>query len=220
MTTPTANTPAIRFRGFNEPWERRTLNELFDFTVPHYNHSRDMMKSDGGCVFNIHYGDILIKYGSVVRIGVDSVPFLSEGREEDYKSSKLNDGDILFADTAEDSSCGKTIEIRNCGTRTIIAGLHTIVIRANVKYAPYYLGYYFNSYTYHDQLLPLMQGIKVLSINKPSLENTIIYYPTNYAEQQKIGAFFRQQDEAIDSSKQQITKLKTIKQACLQGMFA
>ena len=42
----------------------------------------------------------------------------------------------------------------------------------------------------------------------------------DFAEQQKIGNFFREQDEVICASADNITKLKTIKQALLQKMFA
>ena len=40
------------------------------------------------------------------------------------------------------------------------------------------------------------------------------------AEQQKIGDFFREQDDAINAADQQIRKLKTIKQALMDKMFA
>lgn len=220
VSSPTPNTPTIRFRGFTEPWEKRTLRSVFDFSTPHYSHSRDKLTYDGGEVYNIHYGDILILFGDVISIDADKVPYIISAKADDYKKSKLNEGDIIFADTAEDETCGKAIEVQNIGNRTVVAGLHTFVVRAKEKYAPNFLGYYFNSYTFHDQLLPLMQGIKVLSVNKPSVENTFIYYPTDRDEQRKIGDFFRSQDEAITSSQLQINKLKIIKQACLSQMFA
>ena len=65
-----------------------------------------------------------------------------------------------------------------------------------------------------------MQGVKVLSVNKTALENTTIYFPDNFAEQEKIGNFFKEQDENIRSAQLQINKLRNIKQACMQKMFA
>lgn len=220
MTTPAPNTPAIRFRGFTEPWEKQALPSMFDFNIAHYSHSRDNLNYDDGEVYNIHYGDILILFGEIVMAGKSRIPFINGAKADDFKKNRLHDGDIIFADTAEDETCGKAIEIQDVGENTIVSGLHTLVARPKCKFASKFLGYYFNSNTYHDQLVPLMQGIKVLSINKASLENTSIYYPNNEEEQRMIGDFFYSQDEAISSSKEQIAKLKTIKQACLQQMFA
>ena len=51
-------------------------------------------------------------------------------------------------------------------------------------------------------------------------KTTPIYLPTDKVEQQKIGNFFREQDEAINAADQQIRKLKTIKRALMDKMFA
>lgn len=220
VSSPAPNTPTIRFCGFTEPWENCKLRKLFDFSTPHYSHSRDKLTYEETEVLNIHYGDILILFGDIVDGKEDKIPYIISAKSDNYKASKLIDGDVIFADTAEDETCGKAIEIQNIANKTIVAGLHTFVGRPKKKFAPYFLGYYFNSYTFHDQLLPLMQGIKVLSINKSAVEDTFIYYPTNKEEQRKIGDFFRSQDEAIANSQLQINKLKTIKQACLSQMFA
>lgn len=211
--------PAVRFRGFTEPWKSIKLQSIFDFNLPHYSHSRDKLNYESGEVQNIHYGDILIKFENIVYVDQNQIPFITDAKADNFTNSKLEDFDIIFADTAEDETCGKCIEIQDIGRRTIVAGLHTIVARPLISFAPCYLGYYFNSFTYHDQLIPLMQGIKVLSINKASLYDTYIYYPDNNDEQQKIGEFFRSQDEEINNLQEQINKLKTFKQACLSQMF-
>ena len=109
----------------------------------------------------------------------------------------MQDGDIVFADTAEDETAGKCCEIRNCGSTVIISGLHTIPCRPVSKFAPGYLGYYLNSAAFHEQLVPLMQGTKVVSISKAALESTLIQYPSDDKEQQKIGALFRGIDRLI-----------------------
>lgn len=35
ISKPSANTPAIRFRGFTEPWKTDVLHNVFDFNIPH-----------------------------------------------------------------------------------------------------------------------------------------------------------------------------------------
>ncbi len=42
----------------------------------------------------------------------------------------------------------------------LVSGLHTIVARPKLSFASFYLGYYMNSWSYHKQLLPLMQELK------------------------------------------------------------
>ena len=66
--------------------------------------SRDDLSYDVGDVRNIHYGDVLIKYGTVTDIGALSVPCIKPDRdiEKFSSSSYLRNGDIVFADTAED----------------------------------------------------------------------------------------------------------------------
>ena len=43
-----------------------------------------------------------------------------------------------------------------------------------------------NSYYYHKQLFPLMQGVKVLSISKGNIGGTLISLPRSHSEQKKI----------------------------------
>lgn len=212
--------PPIRFKGFTKRWLKIRLRDMFDFSLPHYSHSRDQLNNSEGDVQNVHYGDILIRYGEVIHAESDNIPFIMSERSDNYKNAKLQDGDILFADTAEDETCGKAVEITKIGGRTIIAGLHTFVARPKKEFGSKYLGYFFNSNAFHNQLLPLMQGTKVLSVSKPSVEDTFIFFPLDIQEQRLIGNFFHSQDETINSSKEEIAKLRTLKHACLQQMFA
>ena len=71
----------------------------------------------------------------------------------------------------------------------VLSGLHTIAYRPMFRFASGYLGYYMNSNLYHNQLLPLIQGIKVSSISKSAMQDTIIMYPKLIDEQAKIGEF-------------------------------
>ena len=100
-----------------------------------------------------------------------------------------------------------------------MSGLHTMVYRPKQKFANYFLGYYLNANAYHQQLLPLMQGIKVLSLSRNNLSKTLLCYPTSIEEQTAIGNFFRSLDTLIEAQQQEIEKLQNIKKALLNKMF-
>ena len=80
---------------------------------PNNTFPRDCMNNSHGEVRNIHYGDVLIKYGTSVDIGNSSIPCIKPGRniEKFSSTSYLQNGDIVFADTAEDYAVGKATEI-------------------------------------------------------------------------------------------------------------
>ena len=155
------------------------------------------MNYDGGKVKNVHYGDILIKYGAVTDCDKEEIPFITGAEVSDYRSLLLQDGDVLIADAAEDETVGKATEIAGITNIPVVSGLHTIACRPKVKMQSNYLGYYMNSSSYHRQLLPLMQGIKVLSISRTNLAKTIVYYPATAQEQARIGKVFADLDRLI-----------------------
>ncbi len=178
-----------------------------------------MLNFNGGEVKNIHYGDILIKYPSILDVKREEIPYITDGTLEKYESNLLKNGDLIFADAAEDETVGKAVEINGITFEKIVSGLHTIVARAKEQVAEYFLGYYINSYTYHKQLLRLMQGSKVSAINKKNLEETGLFFPKDFEEQQKIGILFKQLDDTIALHQRELDLLEQTKQTYLKKMF-
>jgi len=170
---------------------------VFDCTVPNNTLSRAELSYDEGTVLNVHYGDVLIKYGSVLDVQKDDIPRIPHRCREDFNGALLQDGDVIIADTAEDETTGKACEIGNLQGSAIVSGLHTMVCRPRNRMALGYLGYYLNSNAYHHQLLPLMQGIKVLSLSRSNIQKTSVSYPIAVKEQQLIAYYFSQLDNLI-----------------------
>ena len=170
---------------------------MFDCTVPNNTLSRAELSYDEGTVLNVHYGDVLIKYGSVLDVQKDNIPRIPHRCREDFNGALLQDGDVIIADTAEDETTGKACEIGNLQGSAIVSGLHTMVCRPRNRMALGYLGYYLNSNAYHHQLLPLMQGIKVLSLSRSNIQKTSVSYPIAVKEQQLIAYYFSQLDNLI-----------------------
>ena len=189
--------PEIRFEGFTEDWEQRKLREVL-CSLQNNTLSRAEMTQEEGTIKNVHYGDILVKYGELIDVKNEQMPNIIDNTvAEKYKASILQNGDVIFADTAEDETVGKCSEIAELTDEIVLSGLHTIPYRPQMKFAMGYLGYYLNSSAFHQQLIPLMQGIKVTSISKSAMQNTDIVYPKSFDEQEKIGAYFMHLDHLI-----------------------
>ena len=189
--------PEIRFAGFTDAWEQRKLRDIL-ISLQNNTLSRADLSDEAGVAKNIHYGDVLIKFGEVLDVSKVQLPMISdESVLTRYKASFLQNGDVIVADTAEDTTVGKCSEIAGLNNEIVLSGLHTIPYRPVEKFASGYLGYYLNSSAYHNQLIPLMQGIKVTSISKSAMQDTDIIYPKSKEEQVKIGCYFRSLDHLI-----------------------
>ena len=214
-----ATVPEIRFKGFSGDWVWKKLGDITT-NISSNSLSRAKLNYRSGLAINVHYGDILVQYGEVLDVHKNGIPFISDNAIAiKLKSSNLVNGDIVMADAAEDETVGKCTEIQNVGEQIVLAGLHTIALRPLANFAPFYLGYYLNSNAFHDQLLPIMQGTKVLSISKTAIKNTVICFPIDEIEQQKIGIYFRTFDSLIFQHATQLKKLQQLKLACLEKMF-
>ena len=189
--------PKIRFKGYEDDWEQRKLGNVL-LSLQNNTLSRANLSDESGIAKNVHYGDVLIKFGEILDVRKEKLPMITdENVLSKYKASFLQNGDVIVADTAEDSTVGKCSEIAGLNDEVVLSGLHTIPYRPIEKFASGYLGYYLNSGAYHNQLIPLMQGIKVTSISKSAMQNTDIDYPKSQEEQGKIGAYFKSLDEMI-----------------------
>ena len=211
--------PEIRFDGFTDDWEQRKFKDVFD-GLQNNTFSRADLNYESGAVKNVHYGDVLIKFGDFIDVSKDELPFITdESQTTKYNSSFLQDGDIIIADTAEDSTVGKCSEIVGFQGVKLLSGLHTIPCRPKEKYAPKFMGYYINSDAYHKQLIPLMQGIKVTSISKSALQETDMILPKSFEEQAQIGEYFSNIDHLITLHQRKVDNLKNLKKYMLQNMF-
>ncbi len=182
--------------------------------------SRDMLSNEFSDVQNIHYGDVLIKFGSLISSECDLVPFIKEEIDlsKFSKESYLLSGDVVFADTAEDYTVGKATEIINTSRRRMLSGLHTIPCRSKIPFASGYLGHYFNSKSFREQILPLIQGTKVSSISKSELLKTTLIVPS-IEKQEECSRLLSSFDTKIEFLEQELNKMKQLKGGFLQQLF-
>lgn len=216
--TEQAKVPAIRFAGFTDPWEQRKFGDCFEFLKSN-TLSRAGLNGENGTARNVHYGDILIKFGDCLDGERSDLPFITDDTVlPKFAGSILREGDVIFADTAEDEAAGKCVELRKIPKEPTISGLHTIPARPRFFFGTGYLGHYLNSDAYHRQLLPLMQGIKVISVSKAALQDTQVRFP-GLSEQAAIGSALSEIDNLITLHQRKLELLQNIKKSLLDKMF-
>lgn len=208
----------VTMRPLVSSWEQRKFSDVFDF-LRNNTLSRAELSESEGHTLNIHYGDILVKFGEVIDANRDALPRIADdGLTERLSCHSLADGDVIIADTAEDEAVGKCSELRGCGSERIVSGLHTMACRPMDEFAQGYLGYYLNSPAFHNQLLPLMQGIKVVSVSKGAISDTDVRFPS-FLEQHAIGQSLSSLDSLITLHQRKCDRLKHLKAALLDKMF-
>ena len=219
MSKEKRRVPKLRFPGFTEDWEQRKLGEIFEY-LQNNTLSRDSLNYKNPNIKNIHYGDILVKFDEILDGSNKDIPYINPELDlSKFSKSLLRDGDIIFSDTAEDDTVGKAIELQNVNAPFILSGLHTIPCRPLIPFSKGYLGNFLNSNSYRLQLRPLVQGIKVSSISKSALKDTMIEYPKNLDEQEKIGSLFYYIAKMITLHQRKLDNLKLKKKTLLQKLF-
>lgn len=203
-----------RLAGFHKEWVPIPFEEYFTL-IKNNTYAREQL-SEHGSVGNIHYGDILVKFGNIVS-DKDEVPRLKNGVVYSEKWL-LQEKDVLIADTAEDETVGKAIQI---GTMSypLVGGLHTIVCRPNVQTATGFLGFYINSKSFHDQLLPHITGIKVSSVSKKSIKTTELLIPSDVEEQEAITGVLVSMDDEIKDLEDERNKMIQIREGAMDDLL-
>ena len=201
-----------------QEWEVRRFRDVGNF-LRNNTLSRDKMSESDGCVQNIHYGDVLIKYREILNVSRTNIPWIVENSKDSSLGDMLQDGDIVISDTAEDYTVGKATELLEINGASVVAGLHTMPFRplANL-FSPCFLGYYINSMAYRFQLYALIQGIKVCAISKKAMSGTFLIVPP-LAEQKKIAEVLGVCDKAIEKQSQLIEQLTLRKRGLMQQLL-
>ena len=203
-----------RLKGFDGEWVEYSFDNFFTL-LSNNTLSRDKL-TNRGSVGNIHYGDVLIKFRDVLS-DRDEIPRVKA--DIDMRLFKyLQSGDVIIADTAEDETVGKAIQICDVSI-PLVGGLHTIVCRPNYDTAAGYLGYYINSKNYHNQLLPHITGIKVSSISKKAIKTTVLKLPHDVDEQKAIVEVLSSLDAEIATLEEEKDKMMQIKAGAMDDLL-
>ena len=216
------NVPKLRFNGFNDEWKEIKLGEFLTFYSTN-SFSRDCLNYENGDVQNIHYGDIHMKFPTILDTEKYSIPYInSDINISKYsEESFCKDGDLVIADASEDyNDIGKSIEVCNIGNKKILSGLHTILARDNKQEtAKGFKGYMMQSEFVRKQVKVLAAGAKVLGISKSNLEKVNVKLPT-LQEQERIANFLTKVDKIIEKQEEKVKNLENYKKGMMQKIFS
>lgn len=214
--------PKLRFPEFEGEWKEKKIGEIFDFYTTN-SYSRSLLNYNSGEAKNIHYGDIHMKFPTIVDCNREDIPYINFDVKLDKikKDSYCKDGDIVIADASEDyADIGKTIELKNIGESIILAGLHTLLGRDNKGITvDGYRGYMMSTDSIHHQVRILAVGSKVLGISKGNIVKVIVNIPSK-KEQEKIASFFSLIDQKIEKQQQKIEEFQVYKKGMMQKIFS
>lgn len=200
-----------------EEWSVVQVGDLFSMKRNNTLSRDNLNYSDLAGYKNIHYGDVLVKFGAFIDVSTDTLPFVNHDIK--FNPDLLENGDVIIADTAEDENVGKASEVIGISAKDkVVSGLHTIVLHPNEKFASKYLGYFLNGEAYHNSLYNSMQGTKVISISQKAINATSIAYPS-FSEQQRIASALSDADALVAELDALIEKKRAIMAGTMQELL-
>ena len=199
--------PEMRFDGFTEPWEQRKLGELVSFSKGS-GYSKGDLKGNGTPI--ILYGRLYTKYETVIS-EVDTFV------DEKLGSVHSIGGEVIVpgsGETAEDISIASVVEKPGI----LLGGdLNVITPPDNINSA--FLAISISNGKPHSDMAKMAQGKSVVHLHNSDLAKIDFPYPT-HEEQCEISEYFANLDNLITLHQHKLERLKHLKQAYLQTMFA
>ncbi len=199
------HTPELRFKGFSGAWEEKALGDLADIVRgasprPIENPKWFDKESEIGW---LRIKDVSEQNGRIYHL----VQRLSQ--EGEKKTRVLITPHLLLSIAA---SVGKPV------INYVSTGVHDgFLIFLNPKFVQEFMFQWLKGFEKHWHKYG--QPGSQVNLNSDIVKNQKIVIP-EFSEQTKIGNLFQQLDTLINQQQTQLSKLKNIKQACLEKMFA
>ena len=144
----------------------------------------------------IHYGDVHSHPSAHLDLDKDNLPRIEQGRVKNLPL--VEDGDLVMVDASEDyEGVGKSFEITNLNGRKVVAGLHTLLMRAKRDVlADGFKGYLQFTPGVRNQFIRVATGISVFGISKTNVVDVELTLP-EIPEQEAIAAILSDMDAEI-----------------------
>ncbi|MEE6693688.1 restriction endonuclease subunit S [Lactiplantibacillus plantarum] len=205
-----AKYPQLRFKGFTDPWEERTLGQTTT-KAKSYSLSRDVERDHETGYRYIHYGDIHTGVADIVTEHTK----LPNIEPANYDELRVND--LVVADASEDyQGIAEPAVVVGLPTH-LVAGLHTITLRPSSE-SSLYLYYLLHTDSFKHFGYQMGTGLKVFGISWLNLSKFTFMIPSR-PEQEMIVKLIESVDNLIAVNQRKLAKLKELKQGYLQKMF-
>ena len=210
-----ANVPEVRFKGFTEAWEQRKLGEVVRLNgrIGFRGYTeKDIIPKELGGVLAFSPTNIVdnqlttnCKNTYITRFKYDESPEI-----------KIHNGDILFVKTG--STLGKSALVTGL---SVDATLNPQVIVMRVKSGEEkFFSTILTTLVILQQVNKAKIGGAVPTLTETKIKDFDVKVPKEKQEKIKIGYFFECIDTLIILHQRKLEKLKNIKNACLEKMFA
>lgn len=197
--------PKLRFKGFDDAWEQRELEEWGTFyygrSCPKWSVTEDATTP---C---IRYGELYTKFGAKI----DKVYSYTNIAPENLRFSKGTE--VLVPRVGEDP-----MDYNHCTWLSIPnVAIGEMISVYNTNQNPLFTAIMFNA-TLKDEFAKRVEGGSVTNLYYEKLKNIKVSFPS-LKEQEKISAYFDKLDNLITLHQRQCEALKKQKQFFLQNMF-
>ncbi len=198
--------PELRFTGFTEDWGKKKLGDVAEITSG--------FTGDA----TLLSGEYKLTRIETISNGLINENCIGYSNEKPIDKFLLRNGDILYSNINSIAHIGKVAIYQN--KSLLYHGINLLRLSSIPEYiVPEYLFYQLN--TRQKQIWAKShanQAVNQASINQTALSKQTVAL-CGILEQQKIGEFFKQLDEAIALKEQEIEIIKQSKKAFLQKMF-
>lgn len=200
--------PRVRFKGFQGEWKEVKLSSIAIFSKGQ-GYSKSDLRENGHPI--ILYGRMYTKYQFAINevdtfSNLKGAYVLSEGNEIIMPAS---------GETSEDIACASAVLAKG-----IILGGDLNIVRFDLKkYSTPFLALTITYSKTHYDLSKCAQGKSVVHLHNEAISKTVVSIPS-LPEQRAIASYFTALDAQITLHRERLEKLKQIKAACLEKMFA
>ena len=192
MITEYHNIEEKWLESFPTHWEMCRLKDYTSTNTGITFTKADLVES-GNAVLS--YGQIHAKNNPTTRISHELIRFIPDSFIADKQSSKVKEGDFIFADTSEDlNGCGNCIYINE--PIDLYAGYHTIILRNKGLGCGKYFAYLFMTDQWRSQIRKRVKSVKLYSVTQGILNQTFIIVPP-IEEQELIVSYLDKECDKI-----------------------
>ena len=189
-----ANIPAIRFKGFTDPWEQRKLGDIAEVT---------MGQSPSGTCYTDNPNDAILVQGNADLKNGWVYPRV--WTTEITKTASR--GDLIMSVRAPVGAMGKT-------AFDVVLGRGVAGIKGDE-----FLFQALSKIESDGYWTTVSAGSTFDSISGDELRNTAINYPSDTEERKRIGYYFQKFDHLITLHQRKYEKLSVLKKSLLEKMF-